>query len=91
MASGNINTHVLNLLKNLYGQRQAVRVWNKHLTSGLVKIGFIQFEVDECVFYQDGVIYMLYVDAGIFFCLTMSKIDRAKGSRIWHRRHGRHE
>jgi hypothetical protein len=77
MASGNRNTHVLKLLKNLNGQRQAGRVWNKHLTSGLVKIGFIKYKVDECVFYRDGVIFMVYVDDGIFFCLTMSKIYQA--------------
>jgi hypothetical protein len=57
MANGNKNTHVLKLLKNLYGQKQAGRVWNKHLTSGLVKIGFVQSKVDECVFYRDGVIF----------------------------------
>jgi hypothetical protein len=42
MANGNRNTHVIKLLKNVYGQKQAGRVWNKHLTSGLVKIGFVQ-------------------------------------------------
>jgi hypothetical protein len=41
MANGNRNIHVIKLLKNLYGQKQARRVWNKHLTSGLVKIGFL--------------------------------------------------
>jgi hypothetical protein len=52
-------------------------LWNKHLTSGLVKIGFFQSKVDECVFYRDGVIFMVYVDDGIFFCLNMGKIDQA--------------
>jgi hypothetical protein len=33
-ARGDRNTHVLKLLKNLYGQKQARRVCNKHLTSG---------------------------------------------------------
>jgi hypothetical protein len=77
MANGNRNTHVLKLLKNLYGQKQAGRVWNKHLTSGLVKIGFVQSKVDECVFFRDGVIFMVYVDDGIFFCKSMDKIDQA--------------
>jgi hypothetical protein len=77
MANGNRNTHVLKLLKNLYGQKQAGRVWNKHLTSGLVKIGFVQSKVDECVFNRDGVIFMVYVDGGIFFCKSMDKIDQA--------------
>jgi hypothetical protein len=76
MASGDRNTHVLKLLKNLYGQKQAGRAWNKHLTSGLLKIGFVQSKVDECVFYRDGVIFMVY-DDGIFFCINMGKIDQA--------------
>jgi hypothetical protein len=77
MANGNRNTQVLKLLKNLYGQKQSGRVWNKHHTSGLVKIGFVQSKVDECVFYRDGVIFMVYVDDGIFFCKSMDKIDQA--------------
>jgi hypothetical protein len=77
MPSGNTNIHVFKLLKNLYGQRKAGRVWNKHLTSVLVKVSFIQSKVDECVFCRDGVIFMLYVDDGMIFCLTMSKIDQA--------------
>jgi hypothetical protein len=52
-------------------------VWNKYLTSRLVKIGFIQSKVDECVFYRDGVIFMVYVDDGIFFCLTMIEMDQS--------------
>jgi hypothetical protein len=46
MANGNRNTHVLKLLKNVYGQKQGGRVWNKHITSGLVKIGFVQRRCD---------------------------------------------
>jgi fatty-acid desaturase len=77
MASGDRNNHVLKLLKNMYGQKQAGRVWNKHLISGLFKIGFVQTNVDECVFYIYGVIFMVYVDDGIFFCTNMGKIDQA--------------
>jgi hypothetical protein len=77
MANGSRSTHVLKLLNNLYGQKQAGRVWNKHLTSGLVKIGFVQLKVDECVFYRDGVIFIVYVDNGVFFCKSMDKIDQA--------------
>jgi hypothetical protein len=42
-----------------------------------VRIGFVQSKVDECVFYRDGVIFMVYVDDGMFFCLNMGKIDQA--------------
>jgi hypothetical protein len=77
MSNRNRNIHVLKLLKNLYGQNQSGRVWNKHLTSGLVKIGFVQSKVDECVFHRDGVISMVYVDDGIFFCKSMHTIYQA--------------
>jgi hypothetical protein len=46
------------------------------MSSGPAKIGFIQSRVDECVFYR-YVIFMVYVDDGLFFCLTMSEIDQA--------------
>ena len=48
---GSRTMHVLNLLKNLYGQRQGSRVWNQHLTKGLQEIGFQQYRVDNCMFY----------------------------------------
>jgi hypothetical protein len=57
---------VLKLLKNFYGQKQAGRVWNQHLVAGLCKIGFQQSKVDECVFYRNKTIFVVYVDDGIF-------------------------
>jgi hypothetical protein len=43
--------YVLELKMNLYGQKQAGRVWYKHLTSGLKQLGFVSSVIDECVFY----------------------------------------
>ena len=44
---------VLRLHRNVYGQKQAGRVWNKYLVDKLVnKAGFVQSKVDECVFLQ---------------------------------------
>jgi hypothetical protein len=57
--------YVLELKKNLYGQKQAGRVWYKYLTQGQLNIGFIQSNIDECVFYQRGMIFLVYVDDGI--------------------------
>ena len=46
------SSHCLKLKKNLYGSRQAGRVWNQHLVNGLVNVlKFKQSAVDECVFY----------------------------------------
>ena len=45
--------YVLKIHRNIYGQKQAGRVWNKYLTNKLInKVGFKQSKVDECVFYK---------------------------------------
>jgi hypothetical protein len=43
--------YVLKLVKNLYGQKQAGRVWYQHLRKKLIKLGFKPSEHNECVFY----------------------------------------
>ncbi len=48
---GNSTDHVLKLLRNLYGQKQAGREWNKYLVEKLREINFSQSLVDDCVFY----------------------------------------
>jgi hypothetical protein len=77
MADGSRKTHVLKLLKNLHGQKQAGRVWNQHLVRGLIKIGFEQSEIDECVFYRSKTIFVVYVDDGIFAGPDSKEIDQA--------------
>jgi Reverse transcriptase (RNA-dependent DNA polymerase) len=59
----NVKDHVLKIHRNIYGQKQAGRVWNKFLVRKLVtKLGFKQSRVDECVFYRGNVLYVLYTD-----------------------------
>ncbi len=54
---------VLELHKNLYGQKQAGRMWYKHLTCLLTAVhGFTQSVANECVFYQEGMVLLIYVD-----------------------------
>ena len=38
LKSGNSKDHVLKLLANLYGQKQAGRVWNSYLVNKLLEI-----------------------------------------------------
>jgi hypothetical protein len=60
------STHCLKLIKNLYGTKQAGRVWNQHLVDGLVgKLHFRQGTIDQCIFYRGTTILLIYVDDGI--------------------------
>jgi hypothetical protein len=77
LSSGNNKTHVLRLIKNLYGQKQAGIVWNQHLAKGLKKAGFVASKVDECVFYKGKTIFIVYVDDGIFFGPDLKEIEQA--------------
>jgi hypothetical protein len=52
-------------------------VWNQHLVKGLLKIGFQQSEIDECVFYRNSTIFVVYVDDGIFASPDNKEIDQA--------------
>ena len=47
---GSSKDHVLMLLSNLYGQKQAGHVWNSYLVEKLRSIGFTPSLIDECVF-----------------------------------------
>ena len=69
-------THVLKLLQNLYGQKQAGRVWNQHLHQILLELGWTQSKADDCVYYKDGVLFCVYVDDGIFFSPSKDKVDQ---------------
>jgi hypothetical protein len=72
---GTRETHCLKILKNLYGQKQAGRVWNKHLHEILLELGWEQSKADDCVYYKNGVIFCVYVDDGILFSLYQERID----------------
>jgi hypothetical protein len=57
--------YVLKLLKNLHGQKQAGHVWYNHLVNGLLELGFVCSTADECVFYYNKSILLVYVDDSI--------------------------
>ena len=75
VADGNTKDYVLKLRKNVYGQVQAGRVWNKYLVDKLVGIGFVQTKADECVFYRGNAMYVLYTDDSILTAPTREEID----------------
>jgi hypothetical protein len=76
-AHGNSKDHMLKLKKNIYGQKQAGRVWNLFLVDKLLSIGFTTSLVDDCVFYRNDVIFMVYVDNDIFLGDDDSKLQQA--------------
>jgi hypothetical protein len=71
---GSSKDHVLKLLQNIYGQKQAGRVWNHHLTAKLLEIGFTQSLIDDCIFYRGDTIFIVCMDAGIFIGDSDSQI-----------------
>ena len=66
---------VLELIKNLYGQKQGSRVWFLHLANKLRTPNFEQSDVDECIFYKDNLIIFFYVDNMILLYLDSKKIN----------------
>jgi hypothetical protein len=66
---------VLLLKRNLYGQKQAGRVWNEYLHDGLININFVQSQFEECVYYQNGTVFLVYVDDGILARPSAEHID----------------
>jgi len=65
------------MIRNIYRQKQAGRVWNKYLHRILSKLGFVRSQVDECVYYRDGVMYLLYTDDSILARRSEAKIRQA--------------
>ena len=68
---------MLKLLRNSYGQKQAGTVWANFLSENLFKIGFERRNIDECVFYRGKLLFLVYVDEGIFVFLYGTSIDSA--------------
>ena len=60
---GNSKDHVLKLEKNIHG---AGRIWNSFLVDKLMSIGFTMSLIDDCVFFHNDIIFMVYMDDGIF-------------------------
>ena len=67
---------VLELKKNMYGQKQRSRIWFLHLANKLQTLNFEQYEVDECIFYNDDLI-IFYIGDMILLCPDSKKIDEA--------------
>ena len=60
-------THALKLVRNVYGQKQAGRVWNKYMDQGMKEIGFKPSAFDPCLYYRGKIIFLVYIDDCIIF------------------------
>jgi Reverse transcriptase (RNA-dependent DNA polymerase) len=67
----------LHVLKNIYGGKDARRTWNQYLVKGIREVGFEQSSADECVYYQDTMTFMVYVDDGILIDPDKEKVESA--------------
>jgi hypothetical protein len=74
---GTSKDHLLKLEKNIYDQKQAGHVWNSFRVDKLMSIGFTPSLIDDYVFFHDDIIFMVYVDDGIFLSNEDSKLQDA--------------
>ncbi len=61
--------------KSLYGLKQAGYNWFEKLREGLLVQGFIQSQVDKCVFFKMDCIILTYVDDCIILGKGMTDVD----------------
>jgi hypothetical protein len=72
-------SHVLKILKNLYSQKQAGKVWNDYMNHTVIKeLGCTRSRVDQCLYYHDQTLFCVYVDDGIFGGPNAEDIDKLK-------------
>ena len=69
-------THALKLQRNVYGQKQAGRVWNKFMGHGMREIGFKPSQFDPCLYYRGSVVFLVYIDDCIVFGPSDQSIDQ---------------
>ena len=69
-------TKVYKLIKNVYGLKDAGRTWNLHLCQGLLKRGWKQSSIDECLFMKKGILLILYVDDACLISPSKIKIQQ---------------
>ena len=68
--------HALKLIRNVYGQKQASRVWNQYMDKGMRDIGFTPSAFDPCLYYRGSVLFLVYIDDCIVFGPTAGAIDQ---------------
>ena len=70
------DTHILKLTKNIYGQKQAGRVWNKYLDEGLGEISFKPSKMDPCLYFRSRIVLLVHIDDCIMFGPDMKELNK---------------
>jgi hypothetical protein len=68
-------THVMKVLRNVHGSKQAGRTFNKCLVAKLVSIGFKPSQIDPCVFYNGTMMHVLCTDDSILAGPDLEEIE----------------
>lgn len=69
-------TKCYQLVKNLYGLKDAGKTWFDFLQKGLVERGWKQSNVDACHFTKSGIVLIVYVDDAILISPENALIDK---------------
>ena len=80
--NGKNEDYCLQLIKNVYGTRQGSRTWNRHIHNGLIKLGFTQSKMDECLYFRNKTILLLYVDDAIIIDPREDEIYKVQGELL---------
>ena len=70
------DTHVVKLIRNIYGQKQPGRVWNKYVDEGMKEVGFTPSDYDPCLYYKRNVVMWIYIDDCLVFSPDSKLIDK---------------
>ena len=70
------DTHVSKLTKNIYGQKQAGRVWNKYLDEGLGELSFKPSKMDLCLYFHGRIALLVYINDCIMFGPNLAELDK---------------
>ena len=68
-------SHVLKLKRNVYGQKEAGRVWNQYMNQGMRAISFALSKFDPCLYYHKSIIFLVYINDCIVFGPNDKAID----------------
>jgi hypothetical protein len=57
-------------------------VQNSDLVTKLREINFKQSLIDDCVFYRDDIIFIVYIDDGIFLCSSDQQLNKLRNLKL---------